>query len=441
MGKRRAGRATPPDAAEPDDPDLTSPQAVKRTFLALVTACAFLAAGNSVIFALLPKLQDKYGFSDAGLGLVAAAGFGMSFIVQLLVAPLADKGHARTLLVIGALCSIGGNLLCAVSGGLWSIVAARALIGAAPGCFTPTARALVSSLGEKGRSERLGRMASVEIVGFMAGPLIGGALVVPLDTRWPFVFFCAFGAIVAVISFTTRVPALESRGDSGRIAIDLLRQRPMVVAVLLSAALGLPIGMYDALWARYLSDLGAASWLVGVSLACYSVPFLLAAGPAGRVADRVGPLRTALRAMFFITPLTISYSLFKNPWIPILVGITESVVQAAATPAAQTVVANASPPGRAASGQGLAGATNVLVMALVAIVSAWLYGAFGVRTTFIAVATLAAAVAFAAHLVSLPLRRTGVLEPTLQAVPVDGSANRDEPPLGAVEPAVLESGL
>jgi len=317
--------------------------------------------------------------------------------------------------VIGALCSIGGNLLCAASSGFWTIVAARALIGAAPGCFIPTARALISSLGDKGRSERLGRMASVEIVGFMAGPLIGGTLVDPLGVKPPFIIFCAFGAVVALIALTTRIPTLESHHDSGRIAVDLLRQRPMVVAVLLSAALGLPIGMYDALWARYLSDLGAEPWLVGISLACYSVPFLLVAGAAGRLSDRVGPLRIALRAMFLITPLTISYSLFKNPWIPILVGISESVVQAAATPAAQTVVANASPPGRAASGQGLAGATNVLVMALVAVLSAWLYGAFGVRTTFIAVAGTAAATAYAAYLVSLPLRRAGMREP--RAVP------------------------
>ena len=400
---------------------------VRTVMISLVGACALLAASNSVIFALLPALQDRYGFSNSGLGLVAAAGFGMSFVVQLLVAPLADRGHARVLLVVGAVLSIAGNLLCAVSTGLGTIIAARALIGAAPGCFIPTARALVSALGEKGRSERLGRMASVEIVGFMAGPLIGGTLVGPLGVRTPFVIFCAFALLVVLISLTAPVPTLEARDDSGRIAIDLLRQRPMVVAVLMSAALGLPIGMYDALWARYLSDLGARPWLVGISLACYSVPFLLFAGPAGRISERMGPLRTALRAMFLITPLTISYSLFKNPWIPILVGITESLVQAAALPASQTVVANASPPGRAASGQGLAGATNVLTMAVVAVVSGWLYGTFGVRTTFIAVASTAAFVAFLAYLVSLPLRGAS------------DSASDDAVGIPKADPAVLES--
>jgi len=399
---------------------------IRRVMVELVGACALLAAGNSVIFALLPELQDKFGFSDAGLGVITAAGFGMSFVVQLLVAPLADRGHPRMLLLLGALASIAGNVLCALSSGLWTIVAARALIGAASGCFVPTARALVSALGEKGRSERLGRMASVEIGGFIAGPVIGGALVGPLGIRWPFIIFCAFGVLVLLISLRASLPYLEQRRDTARIAVDLLRERPMVVAVLLSAAMGLPIGMYDALWARYLSDLGAEPWLVGISLACYSVPFILFASVGGRIADRIGPLRTALRAMFLITPLTISYAMFKNPWIPILVGITESLIQAAAMPATQSVVANASPPGRAASGQGLVGATNVAVMAIVALVSSWLYGEYGVRTTFIAVALTAAACAFAAYLVSLPLRNR--------------EAAATEPALGVLQPDVLESG-
>jgi MFS family permease len=273
-------------------------------------------------------------------------------------------------------------------------------------------------------------MASVEVGGFIVGPVVGGALVGPLGVRWPFVIFCALAGFAILVIATSPLPKLEARANSGRIALDLLRERPMVVAVLLSMAMGLPIGMYDALWARYLTDLGARPWLVGVSLACYSVPFMLLAGVGGRVADRVGPLRTSLRAMFFIVPLTVSYSLFKNPWIPILVGITESVIQSAAMPATQTVVANASPPGRAASGQGLVGATNVATMAIVALVSSWLYGRFGVRTTFVAVALTAASCGLLARIVSLPI--SSALSRSDEPV--------DEPALGAVAPAVLESG-
>ena len=370
---------------------------VRRVTIILLVAGAMMSASNSVIFALLPKLQDRFGFSDAGLGLVTAAGFGTSFLVQLFVAPLADRGHPKVFLFLGAAGSILGNLACSLGSGLWSIVGARALIGAATGCYLPTARALMSSLGVEGRAARLGRLESMGTAGFVVGPVVGGILVGPLGVRWPFVIFCLMAVGATLVLSTTPLPELPRRHDTSRIAIDLLKLRPMVVAVLLAVALGLPIGMYDALWARYLTDLGASPVMVGVSIAFYAAPYVLLAGVGGRLADRMGALPLALRALLFITPLTISYSLFHNPWIPICIGTIEAFVQACAIPATQSVVASAAPHGRAAAGQGLVGAVNVGIMALIAVISSAMYGAFGVRVTFITVAAAALAVGLLAR--------------------------------------------
>ena len=37
----------------------------------LLGAAFILAASNSLVFALMGNLQDRYGFSDAGLGFIA----------------------------------------------------------------------------------------------------------------------------------------------------------------------------------------------------------------------------------------------------------------------------------------------------------------------------------------------------------------------------------
>ena len=48
--------------------------------------CGFgVPVSNSMIFPALSDLQDKYRFSDAGLGYIAAAGFVASLIVQLTI--------------------------------------------------------------------------------------------------------------------------------------------------------------------------------------------------------------------------------------------------------------------------------------------------------------------------------------------------------------------
>ena len=377
--------------------DTTNGASVRRVTITLLVAGAMMSASNSVIFALLPGMQDRFGFSSAGLGIITAAGFGTSFVVQLFVAPLADRGHPRVFLFIGAAGSILGNLMCAASSGLWTIVLGRALLGAGTGSYLPTARALMSSLGTEGRAARLGRLESMGTAGFVVGPVIGGLLVGPLGVRWPFVIFCVMAVGAGSVLSMTRLPELPRRHDSNRIAFDLLRRRPMVVAILLAVSLGLPIGMYDALWARYLTDLGASPVMVGISIAFYAAPYVLLAGFGGRLADRMGALPLALRALLFITPLTISYSLFHNPWFPISIGIIEAFVQACAIPATQSVVASAAPHGRTAAGQGLAGAVNVGVMALIAVISSAMYGAYGVRVTFISVAAAALAVGLLAR--------------------------------------------
>jgi hypothetical protein len=52
--------------------DVTSTRTTERVLLA---SAFILAASNSLVFALMGNLQDRYGFTDAGLGFIAAAAF------------------------------------------------------------------------------------------------------------------------------------------------------------------------------------------------------------------------------------------------------------------------------------------------------------------------------------------------------------------------------
>jgi MFS family permease len=359
---------------------------MRRTLWVLFGAAALFSASSSVVFALLGNLQDEYGFSDAGLGMIAASGFLASFVTQLFIAPLADRRPPKQLLMAGAAISLAGNVAFAASTSLWGLIAARALIGTALGCFLPAARALVASLGEVGRGERLGKMGSAEVGGFVMGPVIGGLLVGPLGVRVPFLLFAGLAAVTLALLAVTPLPTLARSPTSSRLALDLLALAQVRVAVLIAVALALPIGMYEALWDRYLTDLGASDLLVGVSLAAFGIPFVLLAAYGGRLADRVGAMHLLTRALMIIVPLTALYGWFSSPWVPITLGVAEAVVQAGANPAAQTVVAQSAPPGRAAAAQGLAGATTVLTAAVVALVASTLYGAFGPEVVFTTVA-------------------------------------------------------
>lgn len=346
----------------------------KSTERVLLGAAFTLAASNSVVFALMGNLQDTYGFGDAGLGFIAAAGFLTSFIVQVTIAPIADRGYARHLLITGTVLAIIGNAVFAAGSSLAVFVLARAIAGSAAGCFLPPARALMASLDRENVSERLGALGGIELAGFVTGPVIGGLLVGPLGLRWPFVVFSLSALVALIIVSTQRLPQLARSGSTQRLAFGLLRHRSVLVPTMFLVSLALPVGLYDSLWDRFLTDLGASDALVGMSLAVYAVPFVLLSRLGGRLADRRGRIPVAFIAVIFVAPLTAAYGQFTSPWLPIMFGVVESCAQAAGAPAAQGLLARGAPPGRASAAQGVAGACNQLVAALVAIAATWGYG-------------------------------------------------------------------
>ncbi len=347
---------------------------IKSTERVLLGSAFTLAASNSVVFALMGNLQDEYGFGDAGLGLIAAAGFLASFVVQVTIAPLADRGRARHLLIAGTILAVIGNIVFALGSSLVVFVLARAIAGSASGCFLPPARALIASLDSERVSERLGALGGIELAGFVTGPVIGGLLVGPFGLRVPFLVFACSALIATAIVSTQHLPTLARAAGSQRLAFGLLRQRSVLVPILFLVALALPVGLYDSLWDRFLTDLGASDALVGVSLAVYAVPFVLLSRAGGRLADRRGQVGIAFTAVIVVAPLTALYGFFTSPFLPITIGVIESCAQAGGAPAAQGLLARGAPVGRAGAAQGLAGACNQLVAAIVAMLATWGYG-------------------------------------------------------------------
>ncbi len=171
------------------------------------------------------------------------------------------------------------------------------------------------------------------------------------------------------------------------MGLDLVRERPMLVALLLTVALIVPVGAYDTLWARYLTDNGGTTLLVGASLTVFAIPYIVLASRAGRLADRLGAVKGAVLGMLVTTAVIFAYAMLRSPGVITAVGLVESTGQALAGPAAQASVAQAVPRRRVAAAQGLAGAVGTgaagLVAAVAAPVYAWggqelLFGATGV---------------------------------------------------------------
>ncbi len=363
-----------------------------RVARSLYLALFALTASLGVVFALLARLQEEVGFGNAALGPIAGAAFFSSVAAQLGLAPLADRGRARSLLLSAVVAAALGSFWIAFAGSVWELVAARLLAGLGIGTFQPAARAVVAAIDPSRAGARLGRLTAVETTGFVAGPVIGAAAQQLWGLDAPFILLGVL--TVAVIPGLIRMPLPVLAGGATErrwvVTRQVLGRREAAAAVLLGGALFLPAGMYEAIWARFMADLGASTLFVGISLTMYGIPFAITAAVAGGYIDRVGPRRAMRVALIVIVPLTIIYGQLRSPWILITLAMIEAVGNGLGLPASQTAMAAVTGPGERATGQGLVAAAGQIGAGVAALLAAPLYAGPGPGATFATVALLVA---------------------------------------------------
>lgn len=426
----------------------------------------FLAAGGGLVFPLLAELQDRHDLPTWGLGVISALFFVGSVAGQLGLAPLGDRGHARRLLLAGVALNMAALVWFAFGTELWQFTAARGLQGLATGMFLPAARASLVRSDPRRAGLLLGRFAGTETGGFVFGPVIGTVIFTALGLQAPFLIvtlpLLAVFVLLARVALPGTAPAtaIPARGtpagatpagaatgpaEPGAAALapapptrfgvlsslDLLRRRGVAVAVVLQLSVFLPVGIYESLWARYLDDRGASTLLIGVGLSLYGLPFVLTAPTGGRLADKLGPVRSATLAMLVVIPTTAAYGLVAVPLVIIALALVEAVGNATAVPGAQTAMARSCPPARLTAGQGLSGAVSMLGAGVSAAVAAPVYEAFGPAWLFGGAAACMTALVVAAQVIDRWGGVRGVPD-TLPAVDSWSHSADVDTPIGAV---------
>jgi len=402
----------------------------RRLVPSVVTAMVLLSGASFVIFPLIPSLQSDLGVTTAEVGYLAAAGFAAALVAELLVAPAADRGHARLMAVVGVVMVAASLALSAAAVEAWQLIAGRAVGGFGFGIFVIAASALIVRHDHARAGELLGRLGAAELSGIAVGPLASG---LALSFAGP----SAILAVSAVVVLLTLIPVLvgfreassaraegsglgdDSHPPTGGIAagvigfdgtdadrslrfgssaprtsIDLLRSPRIIGIVLLYAAVMLPTGAYDGVWPRYMADIGAGPLLTAASYAIFAVPYVLVAGWAGRLADRRGGVSAYARGLLIFLPIVTLYGFVTNPWVATGIGFLESSGQALAFIGAAAAMAHAVDPARAGSAQGLLRGIGLAFATVAAAVSGLAYEGGGALLLFggtaVAVAVIAA---------------------------------------------------
>ena len=350
----------------------------RRDDLALLVAMFVLMAGTGVVFPLLAELQEAHHLPTYGLGLIAAGPFFTGFVAQIGLSRLGDRGHARALMICGLIVGFLSLLAMAICSTLWDFVVARSIAGFAIGAFLPAARASAAGDGRTDVAARLGRLAGAELFGLMVGPVLGVAVFSVTGLTETFVVFGVAGLLLTML-VGPRLSTRPGRPPSAPRPVlrDLLVQRAVIGALLLVVAIEFPVGMFESMWARYLTDRGATSLFVGLSVTTFALPFILLAARGGRFADRVGPARAAAFGSLAAAPIIAAYGWAASPVVIAGLAVVEACFQAVAFPGARAAMVRACPVTLVATGQGLAGGAGLLATGGAALMSPMVYEAAG----------------------------------------------------------------
>jgi len=356
----------------------------KRLILVLQASTAVLSASYGVMFTMLDDYRDKYGIAESGLGLVVAMGFFASFVSQILIAPMADRGFAKRLLVVGFSLAVIGSIGMAFGGTLSALLISRTVMGIGTGMALPALRRIVIVSDPEHLGTNVGRMLSVDVGGFAAGPIISALTVDTLGIAAPFVIIAVILVVMSALLARVQVPETrEEDRPTERLAFDLLRIPAVAGAVLLGVALFVMIGTFDSLWSLMMDDLEAPTWMANAGVSLFALPMIVLGPRGGRLSQARGPYKMGAIGMTVGLVCMCGYGLLASPYVMFAVLCLHMLNDGLTVTSAGIAVGMAAPQERQAGAQGLLGGIQTLVGGIVATMAGWCYDTFGRGTTFV----------------------------------------------------------
>jgi MFS family permease len=355
----------------------------KRTLYLLQAATALGGMGYGVMFTVLDDFRDKYGITEAQLGLIVGVGFITGFLSQILFAPQADKGHAKKLVMTGVVIEIVGTLFMAFGHAFLPLILGRLLAGFGVGISEPALRRILILSDPERMGQNLGLIVSASVAGFTAGPIVSALTADTLGIAAPFLMVAVLLVVVAFGLFKLQFQEANIEdAPTQRLAFDMLRIRPLAGAIVIGLALFAMIGTFDAVWSVMMDDMKAPTWVANLGISLFAFPMIFLAPRGGQLTQKVGPFKASITGLSIGAVCLVMYGTLWSPYPMLMIGIIHGVVDGLTITGGSAAVALVAPRERLASAQGLYGGLQTLTGGIAAVLAGTAYGIIG-RATYV----------------------------------------------------------
>ena len=381
-------------------------EAWRRTLWAMVGIQFLMTMSFSVLSPIMPLFLPQLGVRGASAvdfwaGLLSGVTSFVAAFVSPLWGRLADRHGRKVMLLRSSFAIAVFTALMGIAADVWQFLAFRALMGAFAG-FSAAAIALVASQAPEGRlGFALGWLATGQLVGSLAGPILGGLLADATHSyRLP--FYCTSAMILVAMGLVwlgveerfVRPP--RRRGDRSILAsLVLLARSPGLIAlfvVLLMAQFGVRtvqpvVTLYVKEMVGNRPDLAT---LAGIAFSVTGLADLIASPFLGKRSDVIGYRRVLLICLFGATLMTLPQAFAGNYWAFTAERFAVGLFIGGILPTANALVGRLVPAAERGSVYGMTSSAMFLGNSLGPLSGGLVAAAFGLRWVFLVTACVLA---------------------------------------------------
>jgi len=346
--------------------------------------------GIGLIFPVMPDLMTEVTHASLGTaalwgGLLTASFAVMQFLCGPIVGNLSDRFGRRPVFLVSLAVMAVDYVVMALAQTVWLLLAVRLVAGMAAATHS-TAYAYVADISDPDdRAKRFGLVGAAFGLGFVAGPMLGGALAV-IDTRAPFwaaaALACAnlvFGWLILPESLKPALRRPFSLARANPLAsFTAIRKLPgLRLLLLVTFIYAVTFNVWPALWSYY--GKAAFGWdplWIGISLAIFGICMATAqATLVGPMIKRFGERRTATYGMVAeVGTYTFFGFIASGFWALVFTPVT--ALGGVTGPALQAMSSRLTPETQQGELQGINTSLNALAMIVAPLVMTWIFEVF-----------------------------------------------------------------
>lgn len=330
---------------------------INRTVVALSVARLGDAVGNSILFIVLPLYvaelsapvfavpeSVRVGLLLSLYGLTAAS-------LQSFTGALSDRfGHHKPMIMAGLVVMGLGTLGFLVAGRFVDLLVLRMVQGIGVALTIPASMALMTAATVRAtRGSSMGVYSTLRMVGFAAGPLVGGFLQVHLGFGAAFVAGAAFVfvGLVTVALWVEEPPGrvVTSAVGKFRIVDPKLLNAGIVGAAVASFLMATAFSMMTTLEHEFNVRLDQTAVGFSIAFSALMVSRLLFQVPLGKLSDLIGRKPLLIGGLLLMAPSTALLGVAGSTVQLIGLRLLQGLAGAAIAAPAFALVADLSTPG------------------------------------------------------------------------------------------------